>query len=122
MPPGPEGVKVVVGGLGEVVVVLPHGGDRRDQADVVPLLHPVARRRLVVRECVAVITCSNDVVTKVGRGVWIELIVQNICMYKIGLFLRTSSMRLILRVNEGVPFLCKNLITEPEEEDVAYCS
>ena len=61
VPPGPEGVKVVVGRLGEVVVVLPHRGDGRDQADVVPLLHPVARWRLVVRECVAVITC-NDVV------------------------------------------------------------
>ena len=56
MPPGPEGVKVVVGGLGEVVVVLPHGGDRRDQADIVSLLHSVARRRLIVSECIAVIT------------------------------------------------------------------
>ena len=60
MPPGPEWVKVVVSGLGEVIVVLPHldggddGGDddqvvfrphrgnRRDKADVVSLLHSVA--------------------------------------------------------------------------------
>ena len=52
----PERIKVVVGWLGEIVVILADGGDGRDEANVVPLLHPVTGRGLVVSKCVAVVT------------------------------------------------------------------
>ena len=31
----------------------------------------------------------------------------------------TSSMRLVLRVNEGIPFLGEDLVTKPDKEDIA---
>ena len=31
----------------------------------------------------------------------------------------TSSMRLVLRVNKGIPFLGEDLVTKPDKEDIA---
>ena len=36
---GPDWVQVIVGGLGQVAILLPHTGHRGDEADVISLLH-----------------------------------------------------------------------------------
>ena len=63
MPGCPHRVEVVVGGLGQVAIVLPHAGHGAHQRDVVPL-PAVAARRLVVRERVAVVPCNTSILIK----------------------------------------------------------
>ena len=113
-----------------MVMVLTHRWDGRDEADVVSLLHPVARRGLVVREGVAVITCNGKDIYGLlfffGPIFWSIFYAKDVkldimCNYSNNMIIfswLTSSMRFVLWVDERVPFLCQNLVTEPEEDDV----
>ena len=113
-----------------MVMVLTHRWDGRDEADVVSLLHPVARRGLVVREGVTVITCNGKDIYGLlfffGPIFWSIFYAKDVkldimCNYsnnKIIFSWLTSSMRFVLWVDERIPFLCQNLVTKPEEDDV----
>ena len=101
-------VFVVIFVFAFVFVVLTNRGDSGDEADVVSLLHPVARRSLVVCEGVAVITYNDKdiygLVVFFSPIFWsifyakdVELdIMCNYSNKKISFWWLTSSMRFVL--------------------------